>query len=127
MEGYYTCISGSDVFSAGVKVSVSTVNRKDSPFGIDEKQLIQVTGAAPTYALHNFTVFSTAGSTRFRVKIGGKYSRPVRANASESEFMNALRELFSDCEGTGGYDDGGGSAWDCWQSRGTMYRGLVCS
>jgi hypothetical protein len=126
MEAYYTAREARGIFSAGVKVSVSTVNRRDSVFGVDEKQIIQISATAPTYELHNFSFPNgSSGSMEFRVKVGGKYSRPLRANATDSEFLSALRELFSDCEGTGAFDDGGGHAWDCWQGRGYMYRGLV--
>jgi hypothetical protein len=133
MEGYYASFVGSDNAAFGAKVSVSTVNRKDSPFGIDEKQLIQVTGVPPSYEAHTFTLLSlqqSGGSTvpfggKFRVKIGGKFSREVNANASEAEFLNVLNELFSDCQGTGAFDDGGGSSFNCWQAQAFTYRGLV--
>jgi hypothetical protein len=128
VEAYYGCENCKAALAVGVKVSESTVNRKDSPFGIDEKQVIQISATPPTYQMYNFTLptGSTTDITEFRVKVGGKYSRSLRANASESEFISALRELFSDCDGTGAYDDGGGQAWDCWQGAGLMYRGLVC-
>jgi hypothetical protein len=42
MEAYYSHVDGDDLFAAGVKVSVSTVNRRDSQFGIDETQMIKI-------------------------------------------------------------------------------------
>jgi hypothetical protein len=133
MEAYYRSFVGGDNVAIAAKVSVSTVNRRDSPFGIDEQQLIQVSGSPPSYEVHTFSLLSAQQSDgsaapfggRFRVKIGGKLSREVPANASEAEFLNALNELFSDCEGTGAFDDGGGSSFNCWQAQAFTYRGLV--
>ncbi len=132
IEGYYSSYLGGDNAAFGAKISASTVNRKDSPFGVDEKQLIQITAPQPAHEVHTFTLLSaqSGGTTlpfdgKFRVKIGGKFSREVNANASEAEFLNALNELFSNCQGTGGSEDGVGSSFNCWQAQAFTYRGLV--
>ena len=120
-------------FGLGAVLHSTTVNERDTPSAIDERQFI---------AMHvdtNYTKLrialkkeSNAGkmSGKFTLALGGKESRTIDADASESEMADALRELFSDCSiqmaepytNTG--MDGGGSSSDCAMGHGLEYRGL---
>jgi hypothetical protein len=131
MQAAYISGNGGDNFAVGAIVHDTSVNRKDSPSAIDEKQLISLE-MSTAYEVHNITVAgfdSGANSTlygTFSLALGGKESRPIAADASAAAVAAAIRELLSNCEGDVGDEyDAAGNTFDCWQGTGVEYRGLA--
>ncbi len=118
-------------FSLGAVLHSSTVNERDTPNAIDEKQFISVQ-VDTNYTKIKITFKKKSNARKmggeFRLTLGGKESRTIGSDASDSEMAAALRELFNDCstEMKEPYStmDGGGSASDCAMGHGIEYRGL---
>ena len=126
LEAAYRSHHGVDYFSVGAILHNSTVNRKDTPFGIDEKQHIDI----EVQTQHEIQKVSINGSATlagtFRLQLGGKHSRQIDANASAADVAAAVRELVSNCAGDYGLEsDSSGSTFECWQGMGQNYRGLA--
>ena len=108
----------------------ASVNRRDSPTALDEKQLVSLE-TNPRYEVHNITLTTSGGSGdqlqgSFALSLGGKRSRPISASASAAVVASAIREMLSNCEGAVGEElDSAGNTFDCWQGIGVTYRGLA--
>jgi hypothetical protein len=102
-------------FGLAVILHATDVNEKDRPSAIDEKQYIDL-DIDTVYSKYTITLGSRGGplAGSFKLRLGGKESRAISADASELEMGAALRELFSECSSTLPFgQDPGGSASDC--------------
>ena len=63
---------------------ISTVNRKDSPAGFDEKQLIDVTVPQTRFEVHKVVLKGANLTGSFRLTLGDKLSRPLAPDAPAS-------------------------------------------
>jgi hypothetical protein len=128
LESMYVSWRGGDHHSIAVISHNSSVNRRDQPAGIDEKQHIDI--EMEVEMVHEKQEIVLPGSDNlagnFRLSLGGKHSRDIDANASAAAVAAAVRELISNCAGDIGLEsDASGNTFECFQGRGQTYRGLV--
>ena len=126
LDAHYRSCGGGDNFALGVIQHNSTINRKDSPAAMDEKQFIDITMPSQQFEVQKITLSGANLMGSFRLSLGGKSSRDIGVNASESEVAAAVRELLSNCEGDNGLaEDPAGNSFECFSERGLTYRGLA--
>jgi hypothetical protein len=86
---------GGSHFTLGIKQHQSTVNRRDNPHAVDDKQHIEISLPSPVLEEHQITLQGADLSGTFTLSVGGKTSRPIDVAASSSAVAAALRQEFS--------------------------------
>jgi hypothetical protein len=126
LDAHYRSCGGGDNFALGVIQHNSTVNRKEVPAAIDEKQFIDIDIPSSQFEIQKITFRGKNLTGSFRLSLGGKSSRSLGVNASEDEVAAAVRELLSNCKGDNGLaTDSAGNTFECFSERGFTYRGLA--
>jgi len=126
LDAHYRSGKGADNFALAVVQHNSTVNRKDVPSGIDEKQLIDIAVPRTEHEVHRVTLKGNNLAGTFRLSLGGKHSRAIMADASAADVSAAVREMLSNCEGDIGLPtDSAGNTFTCFSESGLTYRGLA--
>jgi len=134
IDAAYKSWGGGEHFALAAVMHTTDLNEKDKPDAIDEKQHISVQ-VDTRLAVYNLTLRGGGGGRAtgaFRLRLGGKESRAIPADASRDVMISALRELFSNCavslnsvdQAVNQEQDSGGSSSDCTLGRGWEYRGL---
>ena len=130
MDAAYKSSGGGEHLALAAVLHTTDLNEKDKPDAIDEKQLISV-HVDTRLAVYNLTMRGVGGTRptgEFKLRVGGKESRAIPADASRDVMLSAMRELFSNCavslNSVAAERDAGGSASDCRMGRGWDYRGL---
>ena len=130
MDAWYRSPGGGVNFALAAILHNTTLNEKDKPTAIDEKQVISL-HIDTQYAVYNLSLRGAGGGAatgEFKVRLGTKESRRIPANASPEYMTAVLRELFSNCEiavtDTPLERDSAGVATDCSLGLSTEYRGM---
>jgi len=126
IDAHYRSGGGGDNFALGVIQHNSTVNRKDVPAALDEKQFIDIAVPQTLHEVQKVTLTGSNLTGTFRLLLGGKSSRELAPGAAAGDVAAAVRELLSNCEGDIGLaTDSSGNTFECFSERGFAYRGLA--